>query len=324
MWPSSRRAFVRAAIGVGAALAVAPLGAACSPATSGGSRPLRVGLLPILDALPFWVAAETGLFAKANVAVEPILFASALERDAALQAGQLDIVLNDLVSAVLLNKDGDRVRVVRVAFRTYPALPMVSIVAAPGGRVKSVEDLRGMTLAISANTVIEYVADRLVERAGLRPADVEKTEVTKLPVRVEMVAKGQVAAAALPEPLATLAVQQGAVRVADDGQAGIGQSVLTARVEALRQRGSDVRALLAAFSDGIAALKASPEEYRSLFVDRAKVPEALRDSLPMPEFPPAVVPEASEVADVLSWAEAKGLVGGETTPRPLVDGAYLK
>jgi NitT/TauT family transport system substrate-binding protein len=324
---SSRRRFVASILATGAALAAGPLFVSCVATAVDGRPPLRVGLLPILEALPLWVAADQGIFAKRGIAVELALFSSAFERDAALQAGQLDFVLNDLVSAALLNKDtgkDDGVRVVRVAFKTYPALPMVSIVAGSGGRIQSIGDLRGQTLAISGNTVIEYVVDRLLERAGIQPGQVEKTEVTKLPIRVEMVTKGQVAAAALPEPLATLATLQGARRVADDGATGIGQSVLTARVEVLRGRGDDVRALLAAFADGIAAIKATPETHRALFVEKAKVPDALRDTLPFPEFPPNVVPQTGEVADVLAWARAKGLIADDAKPESLLDGSFLR
>ena len=81
----------------------APSASACASGSTGGK--LRVGLLPIVDVLPIYVADSEGLFKAQNLDVELSLFASALERDAALQAGQLDVELNDLVSAVLLNKD---------------------------------------------------------------------------------------------------------------------------------------------------------------------------------------------------------------------------
>jgi NitT/TauT family transport system substrate-binding protein len=302
-----------------------PLAASCAPAAK---TPLRVGLLPILEVLPFYVAESDGMLTKRGVTVEFVLFPSALERDAALQGGQLDLVLNDLVSAALLNKDsskpdGDRVRVIRTAFRTNTRLPMVSVVAAPNGGIRAAADLRGKTLAISGNTVIEYVVDRLLEGAGIRPDEVTKTEVTKLPVRVEMVTKGQVAAAALPEPMATLATQQDARRVLDDGATGIGQSVLTARLETVTKRADDLRALLAAFEDGIAAVRANPEKYRPLFVDKAKVPDALRTTLPLPEFPDAVVPSVDDVAAVLKWSVAKGLAPSGLDAAKLIDGSLL-
>jgi len=315
-----RRELILAGLGLGALEALG-VGAAGCQGTSGGK--LRVGLLPILDALPMYVAEAEGYYREQGLEVELTLFGSALERDAALQAGQLDLELNDLVSALLLNKDGDRVRVIRLAYRGNPTLPMMLILAAPTSQIRTPADLKGVPIAISGNTVIEYSTDRLLEAAGLAPADVQKIEVTKIPVRAEMLAKGQVQAATLPEPMASLAIQQGARRIVDDGQSGIGLSVVTARKDVVARSAAQLRRFLVAYEKAVETLAHSPEKYRGLFVDKAKIPDALRDSLAVPPYPKAQVPSREEVAAVTAWARQKGLVARDVSYEELVDGSLL-
>ena len=73
---------------------------ACAPAAQSPSAPvkLRIAVLPILDTLPMYVAAEQGYFAENGVEVEFIPVASAPERDSLIQAGQADGMINEKLS----------------------------------------------------------------------------------------------------------------------------------------------------------------------------------------------------------------------------------
>jgi len=96
---------------------VTPEEAAEEPAT------LKIAVLPILDALPMYVAEQEGLFTAHNVNVTFVPAASAAERDQNITAGQADGMINDLVSTVLYNKDQVQVQVVRfarIATEQYP------------------------------------------------------------------------------------------------------------------------------------------------------------------------------------------------------------
>ena len=292
-------------------LSVAAL-AGCQMANQPEQLTLKIGVLPIVDALPLYVAQQEGYFQQEKLGVEAVLFQSALERDSALQAGQLDGELNDLVSAALLNKDADRVRVVRLAYRGNEKQAMMTIIASPHSTVQSAADLKGKTIAVSKSTVIEYSTDRLLELAGVPSSEVQKTEVTKIPVRMEMLTKGQVEAATLPEPFASLALKQGSRLILSDSQNGIGQSVLTFRKELATDKPEAVKGLLRAYERAVEQINASPEKYRSLLVEKAKVPEALKNSFPVPPFPAGQVPTRPEVESVVDWMVNKGLL-----PQPL-------
>ena len=290
-----------------AVLAAAVLGCAAQPAAK-PAAPIKVGVLPILDALPMYVAEQEGYFQEGGVQVELVLFPSALERDSAFMAGQVDGLLNDPISVGLLNKDGEKAKMVRLAFKGNESMAMMVVLASPNSKIASPTDLKGVPIGISSNSIIEYTTERLLQRAGLKPSDIQETEVTKIPVRAEMLAKGQLQAATLPEPLASLAVQQGARVILDDSKTGTGQSVITFRQETVSDNAEGIRRFLAAYEKGVQAINSTPNRYRDLMVDKAKVPDSLRDSLNVPRFESAQLPAKADVEDVMNWMVEKKLL----------------
>ncbi len=275
---------------------------------AGEASRLKIGLLPILDVLPMYVAESEGYFKEQGVNAELVLFPSALERDSAFVAGQIDGQLNDPVSTALLNKDGDRARIVRLAYKGNESMAMMVVLAAPGSAIASPKDLKNVPIGISGNSVIEYATDRLLQSAGLAPSEIVKTEVSKIPVRAEMLAKGQLQAATMPEPLASLSVQQGAKVVMDDSKSGTGKSVVTFRQEVVARDPDAVKRFLAAYERGVDAINRSPEKYRDLMVDKAKVPDSLRATLRVPVFARAQLPTREDLSDVVRWMVERKLL----------------
>ena len=294
----------------------------CDLASDDGK--LKIGLLPILDVLPLYVADQEGFFRDEGVQVELVPFASALERDVAFQAGQIDGEVNDLVSTALLNKDQDRARVVRTAMRATPEKAMFVTLASGKNSISKPADLKGVEVAVSMNTVIEYAVDRLLQAEGLAPGDIAKTDVPKIPVRLELLDKGNVAAACLPEPLASLAVVNGARIVVDDrSHPEYGQSVVTVSTGALARKPAAMKRFLSAYERAVAAINAQPEKYRSLLIDKGRVPKPVQNSFQMPVFPQAGVPAQSEVNDVLQWMKGKSLLNKDLPYDQLVTDSYL-
>ena len=73
---------------------------------------LRIGLLPVVDALPFIVAEKEGLFEKEGLSVELVYFGSARDRDSAIMGGQVDAALHDPVGALMLIGNGVPIKIV--------------------------------------------------------------------------------------------------------------------------------------------------------------------------------------------------------------------
>ncbi|MEW5721916.1 MAG: MetQ/NlpA family ABC transporter substrate-binding protein [Thermodesulfobacteriota bacterium] len=280
--------------------------AAAGPA--GGQEALTVGVLPVVDTLPLWVAQENGLFEKQGLSVQLVSFQSALERDAALQAGRLDGCFGDIMATVLLISAGQDLGIVTTAFHTTPASRMFGLAVAPGSGLTGLEGLKGSPVAISRATIIEYLLDRLLAAQGLGPDYVAKQEIKKIPLRLQMLLADQIPAALLPEPLLTLAETKGAKVLLDDRVLDVSLTVIALR-RSLGQGGDGPAARFReAYGQAVEQINRAPESFKPLMVARTNFPEPVRDQYRMPVFPPVGLPSGDDIADVLSWLRENKMI----------------
>ena len=104
---------------------------------------LKIAVLPILDVLPLYVAQDQGYFADQNLIVELVPVNSGPERDQLMQAGQVDGLINELVSVLFYNQNETKVVVVRFARTATAESPVFIILAAVGSGIETVEDIAG-------------------------------------------------------------------------------------------------------------------------------------------------------------------------------------
>lgn len=285
---------------------------------------LRMALLPILDVLPFHVAQRNGYFDQLDLQVELVPVKSAQERDTLMQTGQVDGMLAELLAPALFNQDEAQILIVRTARKVYPDSPLFRILAAPGSDVSTPADLAGVEIGISQNTVIEYITDRMLENAGVPPAEIASQEVSAIPVRFELLVNGEIPAATLPDPLASGAIAAGAVLVVDDTSVPeLSQSILAFSTETLAAKPEAVRRFLQAWEMAVIDLNSNPEAYKELLIEQGRVPESIQGTYQMPPFPEASVPSPEQVADVIGWALDKGLIDNDLPYERMVDDIYL-
>ncbi len=208
-----------------AILAAAPIfGAAAHPAQAAPARQepvtLRMGLLPILDVLPFYVAQQAGYFEAEGVNIELIPVSSALERDQLMLAGELDGMLNDLISTGIFNQDQTYIQVVALARRAYEGHPQFRILAAPRSNITTVQDVVNFEIGISENSVIHYITQRILENAGINADDIKYRVEPNIPVRFQLLMEGSMKAVTLPDPMGQAAIDGGAILIADELVAG--------------------------------------------------------------------------------------------------------
>lgn len=272
-------------------------------------EPLRLGILPVVDTLPLLVGETEGFFAEEGLAVELVTFQSALERDAAYQAGRLDGYFGDILSAVLMIRTGQPVRIVTTVFHTHPDHRMFGIVASPGAGVKTMADLQGQQVAISRATIIEYLLDRIVASQGLPPEHVSKLEIKKIPIRMQMLLADQVSAALLPEPLLSLAEFKGGTVLIDDRGLDMTETILALGADVLARRSGLAEKFLAAYGKAVQRINQNPQAYKELLVQRTRFPLPVKERYQVPAFPAPAPPSVADVAAVQDWL---GLHGSDT------------
>jgi NitT/TauT family transport system substrate-binding protein len=307
---------------------------ACQPTATppaGAAQPtaaepvkLRLAMLPIIDALPFYVAQKDGLFARYGVEVEFIPAASAAERDQIIAAGQADGMINDMVSVTLYNRDAVQVQIVRFARVADANTAMYRVLAAKDSGITSPAGLAGVPIGMSQATIIDYVTSRLLEKEGLSPEQIQSIAVPKLPERMALLGSGELKAATLPEPFGTIATQGGAVIIVDDSKyPEYGNSVISFRKAVIDKHPQAISGFLRAVEEASMAINASPETYRGLLGEYKLVPENVQTTYPIPPFPAASLPSEAQFADVVAWAKAHSLIEKDQSYSDSITAAYL-
>ena len=282
-------------------------GAAAQDDTDPADLPtLRIAVLPVLNTLPLYVAEAENFYVEEGVNVELIPFNAARDQQVALQAGEVDGANTDLAVLALLVSGGVDLRAVRlepIEGRYF------SIVAGADSGIETLDDLRGVPIAISQNTIIEYLTTEILRDAGFSDDEIVYEEVPQIPVRLELINTGQVAAGTLPEPLTTLAVElQGATLVGSDEVAAFVPTVLAFSTEVLTGQPEAIFAFLRAYERAVIALDENPEAYRDVMNANNRIPEPLHGNYPVPSFPRTVVPSPEQTALVVDWMVDIGLL----------------
>ena len=289
------------------------------------TEPLTVGLMRIDDSFPFYVAEKEGLFEKHNVAVELQNFSNARDLSTALQGGELDALMTDTVVTGLSIKGGADVRIVAMALGAVPEEGRFLVISAPDSGITAPEQLAGKNVAISNNTMMDYLIDQFEAELGLE--NMTTVNMPDLMLRTTTLLEGKdIDAAILPDPLAAFAVAEGANIVIDDTKLGenLSQSVVVVTKENIDDNRAQVEAMLAAYNEAIALINDNPDKYRTFALECANVPEALAETYPTPTFTAECVPTEAQIARVNDWLVEKELLAESYDYEQMVDDSFMK
>jgi NitT/TauT family transport system substrate-binding protein len=304
----------------------APTAVAQASATAGSAQmvTVRVAMLPILDALPMYVAMAQGYFAAQNINVQVVPAASAAERDQLIQAGQADAMINDLVSTLFYNRDHTSIAVVRFARTASSKFAQYFILAGGTSGITDVNGLKGVPIAISDGTVIAYITDRLLQAEGLSQADIKTVAMPKIADRLAALSGGTVKAATIPDPTAAAAMAAGAkVIVSDAAHPQYGNSVLSFTADFVGKNPDTVRGFLAAWEKGVADVNADKTKWNTVLSTNNLLSPALLGKYTLPDYPTASVPTEAQFKDVNDWAKQKGLLSVDVSYAQSVNATFL-
>lgn len=300
---------------------------ACSPQTSTHSPApvaIKIAALPVLDTLPMYVAEREGLFANHNLSIEFIPASSAPKRDELISSGRADGMINEVVSTIFYNREQTKVQIVRFARTATADSPIFRILSSGASRITTTEEIKGVEIGVSQGTVIEYLTDRLLQAEGFTPAEIKTVAVPDIGQRMALLGSGELTAAMLPDPLATLVMQSGANLVIEDSShPEYSHSVYAFRYAFIQENPQAVRDFLQAIEEAVAMINADPDKYSDLLTEKELVPAPLAGKFPVPTFTNAGIPSQAQWDDVILWLQEKGLETGSATYQDSITAEYL-
>ena len=283
------------------------------------AQSLSIGVLPDVDSIPVIIAQQKGYFEKEGLDIKIEKFKSAPDRDSALQAGNIDGAISDILAAAFASDGGFEVKITSMTNGSYKLLAGKHMGEA------SVFDLKGKSMAISKNTIIEYSTDKMLAENSMKPDDVNKTVIPQIPVRLEMLNNGKIDAATLPEPLASLAVKSGAKILNSTDKLGINPGVLLFTKKSVQSKTAEINAFYKAYNRAVEYLqKEELSSYIDILVKEAGFPEDVKDVLTLPSYTKAALPSQKDFDDVIEWLKGKDLIENSFKYTELVDVSFVK
>lgn len=285
---------------------------------------IRFGVLPVLQALDLFVASEEGYFEKAGVDVELIPFNTSTESTIALSTGKIDGYFADLFTPAVIRGNGVDCRIVATNYNTQQNRRMFAVLGKKGGGYSLPGDLKGVPVAISSNTVIDYITEYLLKRGGLAASDLATFESKNIGMRMQMLMSGQLEAATLPEPLVSAAIAGGATLIADDRGVETSQTVFVFTESVIKKHPSEIKKFLTAVGKAHELINTHPDSIRSVMVEHIRLPEPMKNNYPVPVFPELQVPGESTVNEVAFWLVGKGVLSDPLVYSQFIDGDFIK
>ena len=100
-------------------------------------------------------------------------------------------------------------------------------------------------------------------------------------------------------------------------------SVLSFQLDAIEYKAEAVRQFLKAWSHAVQDINANPESFRSLLLQKIRVPQNIQQTYRIPPFPLGEVPSAEQWADVMNWMVSKGILAAPIPYKDSVTDSFL-
>ena len=154
------------------------------------------------------------------------------------------------------------------------------------------------------------MTDEILAVNGMGEQDVSKVVIPQIPVRLEMLQGGNLAAAVLPEPMASVAVASGSRYVTGSGELGINPGVIVFTDTSIKDKESSIRAMYRAYNKAIHYLNNTPRaDYIDLVMEKSGFPAPARDALEIKPYRTAGLPAEKDVEEAVRWVKSKELAG---------------
>lgn len=284
---------------IGLLTLIVVLGSGC--AREKENEVLKIGVMSDLGAAPFIIAEEKGYFEDLGVDVEITVFKSATDRDTAMQTGNLDGAMADMLTIVFYSDADFKAK---MTSQTYGSYVMVT---SPKVKKSDFESAEAINIGISANTVIDFATDQIALNNAFADK-IETVAIPQMPVRLEMLGAGELMAATLPEPLATVAVGDGGEAVASTLDLGLQPGVFIFTEAAIDDQKEAIEKMYEGYNQAVNYINTTDQtEFMDLLVEKLGFPPTLKAFFDFPELSTAQMADEVTFRTVLSWMNDKGI-----------------
>ncbi len=248
---------------------------------------LKVGMMPAVDAAPFYYAASAGLFEKFDVEVELVLFTSGQTRQTALQTGQVDGSMTDLVA--LVTNSAWEIGL-KGTLSTDGLFPLLA--------VSGYEDRESLRAGLMEISVTNYLLDAYLAD----DYDLEKVFINEIPTRLEALVAGNLDIGIFPEPFASIGARRGLEKVLFPGIPEESLNIIAFSDAALQEKKRAIQRFHRAYAEAVAEITEEPQRaVDALLESIPNLPPDIGGEIAMPSYQAPGLPDDGFIAEIIAW-----------------------
>ena len=279
---------------------------------------ITLGVMPSMDYIPFAVAQKQGIYDSLGLKVNFVKYLSSNDRDDAFQTGKLDGIITDLTRAITLQANGFGLKII------MKNDGILYLIAGKESGIKGLTDLRKMNIGVSENTVTDFSTDMALQLANILTVNVNKPNIVKMPVRLDMLQNGQIDASFFPDPYATIAKSNGHKSLISTKDLGISATETVFSEKAIKDKKEEIKALVIGYNLGVNFIKTHPQkEWNKILVEDTELPESLIKQIPWPDYKQAELPKAKDIKASMGWLKIKQLIPDSYNEKNLIDSTFV-
>lgn len=271
---------------------------------------LKVGVMPAVDSAPIFLAEEKGYFEELGLDAEIQVYTNAMNRQSALQSGELDGAMTDVIALVNNVENGFDIKVTTSTDGSFPFLINKDFD----------ENKKDVKVGMMEVSTVNYLADRSLEGKY----NVEKVYINEIPARLEMIGKGNLDMAVVPEPMASQGELNGLKKELIENNDAFSPDVMVFTGDAIKNKEEALQLFHQAYNKAVDEIVKNDEEAREILINKLDLKPEIKDNIIMPQYHHARIPSKDYLQGVMEWNEK--VIGKKVNVsyEELVDESFVK
>ena len=251
---------------------------------------LKIGVMPAVDSAPILLAQEKGYYKELNLDMQIDIYTNAVNRQSALQTGELDGAMTDLIAFINNVKNGFPIKITTITDGSFPFL------VKKGFTEKERIDIGMMEIS---------VANFLSEQFLANEYKLNKIFISAIPARLEMIKSGKLDMAIIPEPLASMGELAGLEKRVYENEYDFTPEAMIFTYSALANKSEAIACFHKAYNKAVRDIHKDDSTAREVLINRLKLKPEIKDLIVMPEYKLARIPTEAYLNYVIEWVEDK-------------------
>jgi len=249
---------------------------------------LKVGVMPAVDSAPIFIADSKGYFKELGLNVDVQIYTNAMNRQSALQSGELDGAMTDVVALVNNVQNGFDIKVTTSTDGSFPVLVN-----------KDFEEKKDINIGIMEVSVVNYLSDEyLADNYNLK-----KVFINEIPARLEMINQGQIDMAVLPEPVASLGELTGLEKRIYENKDKFSPEVMVFTGDSIINNEKAIKLFHEAYNKAVKDIQNDDNIAREILIEKLDLNPDVKDKIALPAYSLARIPSKEYIEKVINWSE---------------------